>query len=153
MNLSQRFRINEPAVIAEVIDGEAVIVNLDSGAYYSLRDAGCAIWSRVAAGMALNEAAAALAGEYAASEAVIQGAVHDLAAQLQAEQLLVPLDAAAPAPLPAPARQSVGQRLQFQAPVLEKFTDMADLLLLDPIHEVEEQGWPHAAGPLGSARA
>jgi hypothetical protein len=26
---------------------------------------------------------------------------------------------------------------------LETYDDMADLLLLDPIHEVSEQGWPH----------
>lgn len=29
------FRINSPSVIGEIIDGEAIIVNLDSGAYYS----------------------------------------------------------------------------------------------------------------------
>jgi hypothetical protein len=27
--------------------------------------------------------------------------------------------------------------------VLEKFTDMHDLLLMDPIHEVSDAGWPH----------
>jgi hypothetical protein len=26
---------------------------------------------------------------------------------------------------------------------LQKFTDMQELLLLDPIHEVDERGWPH----------
>jgi hypothetical protein len=30
----------------------------------------------------------------------------------------------------------------FVAPVLHKHTDMQDLLLLDPIHEVDETGWP-----------
>jgi len=31
--------------------------------------------------------------------------------------------------------------------VFEKFDDMADQLLLDPIHEIDERGWPqrHAA--------
>jgi hypothetical protein len=28
--------------------------------------------------------------------------------------------------------------------VFERFTDMGDLLLLDPVHDVEdEKGWPH----------
>jgi len=31
----------------------------------------------------------------------------------------------------------------FEKPKLQKFTDMQDLLLLDPIHEVDEAGWPH----------
>lgn len=34
------FRVNSPSVIGEVLDGEAIIVNLDSGAYYSLNGAG-----------------------------------------------------------------------------------------------------------------
>ena len=35
------------------------------------------------------------------------------------------------------------EKISFQVPVLEKFSDMEELLLLDPIHEVEESGWPH----------
>ncbi len=31
----------------------------------------------------------------------------------------------------------------FEAPILHKFTDMQELLLLDPIHEVDETGWPN----------
>jgi hypothetical protein len=32
----------------------------------------------------------------------------------------------------------------FIPPTFEKFTDMEDMLLLDPIHEVDEEGWPMA---------
>jgi hypothetical protein len=28
-------------------------------------------------------------------------------------------------------------------PALEKFTNMQDILLLDPIHDVSDMGWPH----------
>jgi hypothetical protein len=33
----------------------------------------------------------------------------------------------------------------FAEPALEKHTDMQDLILLDPVHEVDARGWPHAA--------
>jgi hypothetical protein len=34
-------------------------------------------------------------------------------------------------------------KLPFQKPLLQKYTDMEALLLVDPIHEVdEEEGWP-----------
>jgi hypothetical protein len=34
--------------------------------------------------------------------------------------------------------------VSFRAPRLEKHTDMQDLILLDPVHEVDPQrGWPH----------
>ncbi len=32
----------------------------------------------------------------------------------------------------------------FRRPVLEKFADMKDILQLDPIHEVDQLGWPIA---------
>jgi hypothetical protein len=32
----------------------------------------------------------------------------------------------------------------FEMPKLSKYTDMEDLLALDPIHEVDEMGWPNA---------
>lgn len=35
-------------------------------------------------------------------------------------------------------------KLSFEVPVLHKYTDMEDLLLLDPIHEVDDEGWPVA---------
>ena len=31
-------------------------------------------------------------------------------------------------------------------PRLDKYTDMQELLLLDPIHEVDERGWPNSLG-------
>lgn len=40
-----RLRINAPSVVGEVIDGEAVILNLETGKYYSARGSGSAIWS------------------------------------------------------------------------------------------------------------
>ena len=36
------------------------------------------------------------------------------------------------------------QKQHFQSPEIQKFTDMEDLLLIDPIHEVDEEaGWPN----------
>ena len=33
----------------------------------------------------------------------------------------------------------------FEAPRLERYTDMKDYFLLDPIHEVDTAGWPQPA--------
>ncbi len=32
----------------------------------------------------------------------------------------------------------------YAPPALETYTDMQELLLLDPIHDVDETGWPAA---------
>ncbi len=144
MNAGQRYRINQPAVIAEVIDGEAIVVNLDSGAYYSLRGSACAIWELFAAQLTAADVTAAMTARFTGSPAVIEAGVKTLLEELVGEQLLTPAVDAHPVPLPQPAN---GHAVHppFEPPMLEKFTDMADLLLLDPIHEVGEMGWPQAA--------
>ncbi len=43
----------------------------------------------------------------------------------------------------APLANTLTERAMFNPPLLEKYTDMQDLLLIDPIHEVnDEHGWP-----------
>jgi hypothetical protein len=38
--------------------------------------------------------------------------------------------------------RSVGEPAALAIEIFEKFTDMESLLLADPIHDVDEQGWP-----------
>ena len=46
----------------------------------------------------------------------------------------------------APASaQGVGERVPFVPPSFTTFTDMQDIILLDPVHEVDTRGWPHAS--------
>ena len=135
-----RFRINQPVVIGQVIEGEAIIVNLDSGAYYSLDHAGGDVWSLIEQGATVEETLGGIAARYAGEAAAIRAAVLQLIEELQQEKLIVP-DAPGAAPLPT-ENLSVGDKPPFQPPVLHKYTDMAELLLLDPIHDVLETGWP-----------
>jgi hypothetical protein len=39
----------------------------------------------------------------------------------------------------------------WEAPIFEVYTDMQDLLLFDPIHEVDNSGWPRVASPAPPA--
>jgi hypothetical protein len=41
----------------------------------------------------------------------------------------------------------------FQPPTLESYNDMQDLLLLDPIHDVDDMGWPQKAPDAQATRA
>lgn len=144
MSSSQSYRINQPAVITEVIDGEAIVVNLDSGAYYSLRDSACVAWELFAQQMPASVVVAQMVSRYDAAPDVIAPAVETLLAEMLQENLLVATEAAPD--VESSLRVTGGDdRLPFAPPVLEKFTDMADLLLLDPIHDVDDAGWPHPA--------
>lgn len=147
MKIMQSFRVNSPTVVSEVFDDEIVIIHLDSGTYYSLSQSGAEIWQLLQSGATLSEITAKLAVIYALRPAEIESTVQQFVAELAQEQLLIPHNTATklPQPFTAPAVDSAvhsGYK-HFVAPALHKYTDMQDLLLLDPIHDVVESGWPH----------
>ncbi len=41
------------------------------------------------------------------------------------------------------ASVAVRRHGHFEPPKLAKYTNMSDLLMLDPVHDVDEQGWPN----------
>ena len=55
---SPSYRVNSPTVAAETVDGEVLMINLESGSYYSLRDTGAAIWDGIERGAATQTIAA-----------------------------------------------------------------------------------------------
>src|SRR6185369_15551367 len=89
---NQRFRVNTPMVTHETIDGEAVIINLDSGNYYSLVDAGSFIWGLIEQGASMSELQNLVSQTYQGNASDIDQGVQDLLVQLQEESLIVPVD-------------------------------------------------------------
>ena len=41
----------------------------------------------------------------------------------------------------------------YEPPVLEKYEDMQEMLLLDPIHGLDEDGWPRSEDPAASPKS
>jgi hypothetical protein len=145
--MATRLRVNSPNVIYETIEGEVILIDLKTGTYYSLRDSGAAVWQAIEQGAGEDGIAAALGSRYDADEGEIRDAVRRLLGELEREGLVRADDGeAAPAATPSGSDNGAGQ-LPFAAPVLEKHTDMQDLILLDPVHEVGAEGWPHPAPP------
>jgi hypothetical protein len=135
-----RFRVNTPAVIHQLLDGEVIVVNLDTGTYYSLTGTAADIWRSVDEGGSVDEAVVQLAGQYDAPRSVVGPAVTRFVGELEAEELILAADRG---DVRRPGAAANGAaRLPFAEPALQKFTDMQELLLLDPIHEVDERGWP-----------
>ncbi len=148
---STRYRVNAPGVVEESIDGEVLIVNLDTGNYYSADKSGEVIWRLLAGGASGDEAVAALAQRYRATPAELTEAVRALLGQFLEDQLLVSADGVGRSPNGIPAAER--EPAPFEAPALRKYTDMQELLLLDPVHEVDEEGWPNPKDGPPVARA
>ena len=148
MSASTRFKVNGPNVVHEAIAGEVVIVNLKSGSYYSLDKVGADVWEGIVSGGSVGQVVEAITHRYEGAGADIKGGVSQLVDELVQEELLVPLTSEEVQHLPdggqADRPDGSASGGAYEPPVLQKYTDMQDLLLLDPIHEVEETGWPNA---------
>jgi hypothetical protein len=132
-----------PNVIHEELEGEFIIINLDTGVYFSMNAVGAKIWrgllQRAPESSIVDNLTRTFGGDPS-----IGGAVKAFLESLLQAKLIQPtsnpgtlVDEGAGS-VPAPGTT-------FIAPVLEQYQDMRDLLLLDPIHDVNEAtGWPQA---------
>lgn len=135
-----------PQVLQETISEEVVIINMVTGSYYSLTETGAEVWDMLSREFSANSIYESLAQKYEASEAIIQSAVTDFIADLQAEGIIVPVELDPATPESAHPRDippSADAKPRFVAPTLHKYDDMQELLLVDPIHDVDESGWPN----------
>jgi hypothetical protein len=141
-----QLRVNAPQVIHEMIDGEVIIINLASGNYYSAKGSGADVWDVIqeSPGRTQSEVVAAVAARYELPLGEIEVHVARFLDELRAEGLVAG-DAGPGQPAPALSSGGInghGRDRTFEPPVLEKFTDLQDLVLLDPVHEVDATGWP-----------
>src|SRR5476649_1310967 len=145
------FRINRPQVICQTIEVEVVVINLQTGSYYSLTGAAAAIWDALEHGAVAAQITGALASHFTDCDAGLENIVDGFLNELRGESLIVPAENGVPAANGALNGAQV-KREKFVRPALKKFTDMQELLLLDPIHEVDATGWPLAKpGPKNDA--
>ncbi len=139
------YRVNAPKVVYEAFEDETVLINLDSGNYYSLAGSGALIWDRIVCGESVACVIEHLRGRFAGRNG-IASAVEDFVRELVEDNLIVE-NSGETAKNMKQGKVEITTPPQFERPVLQKYSDMQDLLLLDPIHEVDEMGWPHALPP------
>jgi hypothetical protein len=142
------YKLNAPDVSAETFDQEIIAVNLNTGHYHSMRDVACLAWTLLTSGHAVEQTVTKLALAYPEQAEVAASDLRRFVDELVAAHLVVPT-----------AVSSEADRVQLEAlsvpgayapPILESYTDMQALLLIDPIHEVDIlQGWPQQPGDTG----
>lgn len=150
IEMPSTFLINSPPITHQTIDGEVVIINLNNGSYYSLRDSAAVIWALVEAGADTEQIIRFCSDHYAEdpdfdSES-LQSGIRSFLDALCGEDLVQRTQHSSAGPtgqasLASSAQIPSGQR--FSQPIFEKYDDLQDLVMLDPIHQVSERGWPH----------
>ncbi len=140
-------KVNEPNVVHETIDGEAILLDLKTGNYFSLDGAGAIIWDYISLTGRWRNAIDLMVQKTAKQKDLISSSIETFVEELIEENLLVPVDNGSGFTSEVSSdieKGLVEAAIAFKAPVVNKYSDMQDLLLLDPIHDVDEKGWPEA---------
>jgi hypothetical protein len=146
MTTVQIWTVNAPSVACELIDGELIVITLETGNYYNSTGVGSFVWDCISKGISRQQITTALARAYAKQESDISRDLDGYFDALVRESLIKPDTSAAREVTELPAIQPGA----YQAPALGVFSDMKDLLLLDPIHDVGDAGWPTQRRETGS---
>jgi hypothetical protein len=137
------FHIDSARIQFEIFEDETVIINVENGLYYSLSPSGSEVLRLVNNGCTVEMLVEALLGNSGEASQHGPSIIH-FVEDLIREGILVEADALTtvdqPTPTPGPVYSKAGV---FQPPLLEKYDEVRDLLLIDPIHMVDQsKGWP-----------
>ena len=130
LNLHQCFRPRDEEIASKVIDGEAIIINLASGVYYSMDKVGALVWERLQAGYILDDVIRAVTDAYDVSPEQAESNVVELVEELLQETLVVTSENGASRAAEVIAEPE--DKLPYELPKLNIYRDMGDLLALDP---------------------
>jgi hypothetical protein len=140
------FKLNTRQGAHETIEDETIIINFVSGKYYSLDKVGVAVWGFLEKGEPTEEIIKKLSVHYGSAEMEISKSINNFIAELQKEGLISP---STEEELKAAGDLKITTEIilpdltnKFEAPVLHSYADMQELLLIDPIDDVDEIGWP-----------
>lgn len=127
-----RYTANVPRMIHETLLDETILIDTLTGTYFSMRGAAIGIWQSLLIGVSLDETLSALSALPSAPPTLAEE-VSAFWGRLIAEGLIVPTERGVAAAITA---------VSYETPVLETFTDVQALLVVDPLHEVGDRGWP-----------
>ena len=137
-----QYVINRKALIYDLLDGDIVIIHLESGNYYNLSGSGALTWQFLTKTVSFDGLVKLLAYAYDQKNSDIEKDLQVFLDHLEKENLVVQSAEHDPAAPDGNLKTEAGKKEAYLPPVLDVFTDMQDFLLVDPIHEVDENGLP-----------
>ncbi len=138
-HLIQAYRVRSHGIAFETIEGETIVLNLGTGTYFSMSGAALVAWSMLERGASAPQIAAELKSRYSADDRVVDGAVDSFLRELLHDQVI---EVTADIGMNGLPDLPVGASEPFPGLSILRYTDIQELLLIDPVHEVDERGWP-----------
>lgn len=126
--MADRFAPDEARIAAETVDGEAIVIDLTTGVYYSMGAVAGVIWTLIERRHSIQEIAAAVAARYAVPVEQAGVDVERVVRTLLQEELLVPIEDGPP----VGGALGPAEALPYRTPEVTIYRDMSALLALDP---------------------
>lgn len=145
MNLQSRFAVNSPNIVCEIFDNEVVAVNLDVGIYYSITGWSAKVWQMIQNGWSIDEMEKTLTEHSSDTSSDINQLLIKFLQNLIEKNLIVASDSTNKISSTEISLEKIDMLPEL---LIEEFSDMQDILLLDPVHDVDESGWPSAKPSL-----
>lgn len=138
MNLETKFEINPLKVISEMLDGETIIINLETGTYFSMNETASFIWEDIQSGYSINKITEHIGMIFTVEEKEAEQSVVNFIELLEKDGLVTISEGASDISVPNVSEA----KKPYLTPTIEKYEDMQEMLLADPIHDVDTAGWP-----------
>jgi len=132
------YELNTQKVVSETVDGESIIINLEKGNYYSLNQIGSEIWNFAITKNSNDFICEYVSKRYEIDLEICKKSVDAFLGSLVEEGLLIESSEKSVATIP----EWSGAKETYITPAFERYDDMQEMLLADPIHDVNESGWP-----------
>lgn len=138
----QNYTIDANQLMYENIDSEIIIIHIETGNYHSLRFVATDIWQMLEAQYTTQQIVDTVTAIYPEQKDNIVEEVSSMLQMLADANIIQKSDTTTPATTTLSiAKQPDG----YTTPEVETYTDFQGLLLVDPIHDVAQEGWPNVA--------
>ena len=135
--------IPQSKVIYEILNNEVIAIDFKTGNYYALTCLAKQIWQMVEKQICLEKMTQVIADHYDREQKQVSKDVESFLNQL-VEIGLLELDTKISHDETSDKIFQINfEQDTYEAPTVQEYTDVQNLLLLDPIHEVTDSGWPH----------
>lgn len=138
--MPEPFRVDARRCLHETLDGDTIVIDSARGWLLVFDGIASTIWQLMVQGAMPGAVRDEVRSRYGAEAADEVGEFLD---ELESAGLVVAdtdVDPVDPATADWPT--------SYVAPTVNRFDDVADILMMDPIHEVEvDEGWPNAPRP------
>jgi hypothetical protein len=132
------FKINSGGISFERLDGEVVIISFETGKYFNSNNSAADIFYLIEKGVPQISWSKILSSNFTGFDEQNSG-ISDFLDMALEEKLLLVADEVEIKQFDLPSDYL---RKGWIKPALLVFDDLADLLLIDPIHDTSTSGWP-----------